>query len=244
MCFSANMSLGLGVAGLVASSVTFLDKDETFWVRLARAYAIFHFSLMEFIQYFGYPVADQCGYGTNLLLSELSTYHISLQAFAIMPALATYSSDPQALKKATIVGATLSGLFLICSFLPREWQLFGLKPNFIGDMMSCLFMGIYHIGYAISSAFGTFVTHGSLFALALSGFVWKNNRRIASYHFVMAMLTLFMPQWLFGVSTGEAAAMYCFYSIPITASFMPQFKKFFSAQSGDWADGVPARQQS
>ncbi|AMK75902.1 MULTISPECIES: DUF5765 domain-containing protein [Methylomonas] len=244
MCFSANMSLGLGVAGLVASSVTFLDKDETFWVRLARAYAIFHFSLMEFIQYFGYPVADQCGYGTNLLLSELSTYHISLQAFAIMPALATYSSDSQALKKAFMLGSTLSGLFIICSFLPREWQLFGIEPNFIGNMMSCLYMGIYHIGYAISSAFGLFVTHGSLFALALSGFVWKSNRRIASYHFVMAMLTLFMPQWLFGVSTGEAAAMYCFYSIPITASFMPQFKKFFSAQSGDWTDGVPARQQS
>jgi hypothetical protein len=244
MCFSANMSLGLGVAGLVAASVTFLDKDETFWVRLARAYAIFHFSLMEFIQYFGYPVADQCGYGTNLLLSELSTYHISLQAFAIMPALATYSSDPQALKKAFMLGSTLSGLFIICSFLPREWQLFGIEPNFIGNMMSCLYMGIYHIGYAISSAFGLFVTHGSLFALAWSGFIWKNNWRIASYHFVMAVMTLFMPQWLFGVSTGEAAAMYCFYSIPITASFMPQFKKFFSAQSGDWSDGIPARQQS
>jgi hypothetical protein len=244
MCFSANMSLGLGVAGLVASTVTFLDKDETLWVRLARAYAIFHFSLMEFIQYFGYPVADQCGYGTNLLLSELSTYHISLQAFAIMPALATYSSDPQALKKAFKIGSTLSGLFIICSFLPMEWQLFGVQPNFIGNMMSCLYMGIYHIGYAISSAFGLFVTHGSLFALAWSGFIWKNNWRIASYHFVMAIMTLFVPQWLFGVSTGEAAAMYCFYSIPITASFMPQFKKFFSAQSGDWSDGVPARQQS
>jgi hypothetical protein len=40
-----------------------------------------------------------------------------------------------------------------------------------------------------------------------------------------------MPQWVFGVSTGEAAAMYCFYSIPITASFMPYFKKFFTVQA-------------
>jgi hypothetical protein len=47
MCFSANMSLGLGVAGLIASSITYLDKNEPFWVRVARAYAIFHFSLME-----------------------------------------------------------------------------------------------------------------------------------------------------------------------------------------------------
>ena len=61
MCFSADMSLGLGVVGIAASGVTFLDKTETFWVRAARAYAIFHFSLMEFIQYFAYPVADQCG---------------------------------------------------------------------------------------------------------------------------------------------------------------------------------------
>jgi len=227
MCFSANMSLGLGLVGVAAASVTFLDKDEPFWVRMARAYAIFHFSLMELIQYFAYPVADQCGYGTNLLLSELSTYHIALQAFAIMPALATYSSDKEALKKASIIGICLSGFFLVCTGLPREWQLFGMQPNFIGDMVACLYMGIYHIGYKIPAAFGTLVTHGSLFALALSGFLWRDNWRIASYHCLMALMTLFVPQWLLGVTTGEAAAIYCLFSIPITVSFMPYFKRFF-----------------
>ncbi|MCK5897750.1 MAG: hypothetical protein KAG06_01610 [Methylococcales bacterium] len=229
MCFSANMSLGFGLIGLVASSVTFLDNSEPFWVRLARSYAIFHFALMELIQYFAYPVADQCGFGANLLLSELSTYHISLQAFAIMPALATYSSDPNALKRATQIGVTLSSFFLFFSFLPRHWQLFDVEPNFIGDMVACLFMGEYHIGYHITSAYGLLVTHGSLFALALSGFLWKDNARMASYHFGMAIMTLFLPQWLFNVSTGEAAAMYCFYSIPITLSFFPAFKNFFKA---------------
>jgi hypothetical protein len=223
----------MGLVGLAASSVTYLDKNESFWVKTARAYAIFHFSLMEFIQYFAYPVADQCGYGANLFLSEISTYHICLQAFAIMPALATYSSDKEALKKAAILGASLSCLFLICSFLPKEWQIFSQKPNFIGNLISCLHMGVYHIAYSISSAFGTLVTHGSFFALALSGFVWKNNKRIAYYHFVMAIMTLYVPQWFFKVSTGEAAAMYCFYSIPITASFMPYFKNFFIAKP-DW----------
>jgi Family of unknown function (DUF5765) len=231
MCFSATMSLGLGLTGLVASAITFADTTETFWVRFARAYAIFHFSLMEFIQYFAYPVADQCGFGTNYVLSELSTYHISLQALAIMPALATYSTDKTALLKAFKVGVALSGSFIVFSFLPNTWQLLDVEPNFIGRMVSCLFMGKYHIGYAISSAFGLLVTWGSLFGLAVSGFVWKNNWRIGSYHFVMAMMTLFMPQWIFGVSTGEAAAMYCFYSIPITASFMPYFKKFFMAEN-------------
>ncbi len=233
MCFSANMSLGLGLVGLAASTITFVDKSEPFWVRTARAYAIFHFSLMEFIQYFAYPVADQCGYGTNMFLSELSTYHISLQAFAIMPALATYSTDKMALKKATILGVCLSSSFLIFSFLPKSWQLFGINPNFIGDLVSCLFMGKYHIGYQIQSAFGLLTTWGSLFALAISGFVWKDNWRIGSYHFVMALFTLFLPQWVFGVTTGEAAAMYCFYSIPITGSFMPYFKKFFTPKSED-----------
>jgi hypothetical protein len=237
MCFSANMSLGLGVIGFAASALTFSDTSETFWVKTARAYAIFHFSLMELIQYFAYPVADQCGYGTNLMLSELSTYHICLQAFAIMPALASYSSDPSALKKATIIGSTLSTLFLICSFLPRSWQLFDIAPNFIGDMVACLFSGIYHIGYSIPSAFGLLVTHGSLFALAISGFLWRDNWKIAAYHFLMAIMTLFVPQWFFGVSTGEAAAMYCFYSIPITASFIPYFKTFFTAQT-EWKTSV------
>ena len=241
MCFSADMSLSLGVIGMAASGVTFLDKTETFWVRFARAYAIFHFALMEFIQYFAYPVADQCGYGLNLYLSEMSTYHIALQALAIMPALATYSSDKTALKRATTIGASLSFTFLICSFLPNTWQLLGTTPSFIGSMVSCLFMGTYHIGYHISSAFGTYVTHGSLFALALSGFVWKNNWKIASYHCFMALMTLFMPQWLLGVSTGEAAAIYCFYSIPTTISFMPYFKNFFTVQKYANNQNIPLK---
>jgi hypothetical protein len=244
------MSLGLGVVGFAASAVTFLDKQEAFWVRFARAYAIFHFALMELIQYFAYPVVDQCGYGTNYFLSELSTYHICLQALAIMPALATYSSDKLALKKATLLGVSLSGSFLIFSFMPKELQLLNSlpifsfipselqnavnKPNFIGDMIACLRSGKYHIAYNISSAFGSIVTHGSLFGLALSGFVWKDNKRIASYHFIMAIFTLFVPQWVFGVTTGEAAAIYCFYSIPITISFMPVFKKFFTAKPANY----------
>ncbi len=234
MCFSADMSLGFGVVGLVASGITFLDKDEAFWVRFARAYAIFHFSLMEFIQFFAYPVADQCGYGTNLFLSQISTYHISLQALAIMPALATYSSDKTALKQATLLGASLSISFLIFNFLPIDWQLYDGKPNFLGNLVACLLTGKYHIAYSIATAFGSAVMYGSLFALALSGFVWKDNKKIASYHFVMAILTLYLPQWFFGVNTGEAAAIYCFYSIPITISFMPMFKKFFSAQTYDF----------
>ncbi len=229
MCFSANMSLGMGVVGFAASAITFMDKEETFWVRVARSYAIFHFSLMELIQYFAYPVADQCGYGTNLFLSELSTVHISLQALAIMPALATYSSDKTALKKATIIGACLSGSFLFFAFvLPQSWQLFGVSGRFIGDLIACLFMGETHIGYSIPSAFGLLVTWGSLFALALSGFLWKDNWKISTYNGSMALFTLFFPQWFWGISTGEAAAIYCLFSIPITVSFMPYFKNFFT----------------
>jgi len=232
MCFSADMSLGLGVAGFVAAGVTFCDRGERFWVRLARAYAIFHFSLMELIQYFAYPVANQCGYGTNQLLGELSAYHIALQAFAIMPALATYSSDPRALRRATLAAGTMSALFLLFHQLPNTWQLFDIQPNFIGQMTSCLLLGKFHIAYAISSAYGLVVTHGSLFALAFSAFLWRDNWKIGSYHLGMCLATLFLPQWLLGVSTGEAAAIYCFYSIPITASFMPFWKDFFRVGGG------------
>ncbi len=231
MCFNATMSLSLGVIGLVAAGITVMDKEEPVWVRTARAYAIFHFSLMEFIQYFAYPVANQCGYGTNLWLSEFSTYHISLQAFAIMPALATYSSDRLALKRATVLGVLLSGSFLLCNFLPQHWQFFNIPQNFIGDLVTCLTMGRYHIAYSIGSAYGEWVMYGSLFALALSGYLWKGNKRMAHYHCVTAMLALYVPQLFFGTTTGEAAAIYCLYSIPITGSFMPLFKKFFMAPS-------------
>ncbi|PPC89472.1 MAG: hypothetical protein CTY34_11345 [Methylobacter sp.] len=231
MCFSANMSLGMGVAGFIASAITLADTKEAFWIRFARAFAIFHFSLMELIQYFAYPVVDQCGYGSNLLLSELSTYHIKLQALAIMPALATYSSDPTALKKAALGGLGLSTAFLLFGLLPSDMQIYQANPNFIGDLVLCLQKGVYHIAYSINSAYGSIVTHGSLFALAFSGFLWKNNTRIATYHFLMSILTLFVPQWFFGVTTGEGAAIYCFYSIVITGSFMPYFKKYFRAKN-------------
>jgi hypothetical protein len=52
----------------------------------------------------------------------------------------------------------------------------------------------------------------------------------------MAVATLFMPQWLFGVTTGEAAAIYCLFSVPITISFMPYFKRFFQTRSSEFSD--------
>lgn len=231
MCFSAEMSLGFGLTGLAASAYTYLDPEESLATRIARAYPILHFSGMEFIQYFAYPVADQCGYGTNLMLSQLSTYHISLQSLAIMPALASYSTDKTALYKATWVGLILSSLFLIFNLLPSHWQLFSHSPTFIGDLAACLFMGRYHIGYHIPSAFSFLVIFGTFYALALSAFTWPNNWRIGSYHLAMSVLTLYLPQWLFDVSTGEAAAIYCLYSIPITCSFMPCFKRFFTGKT-------------
>jgi hypothetical protein len=102
-------------------------------------------------------------------------------------------------------------------------------------------MGIYHISYSVRSAFGMLATQGLFFALALSAFVWKDNKKIGWYHFAMAMFTLYFPQWFFKVTVGEAAAMYCFYSIPITASFMPYFKNFFSAQPQQWQRAVETR---
>jgi hypothetical protein len=57
----------------------------------------------------------------------------------------------------------------------------------------------------------------------------------------MALMTLFMPQWLLGVSTGEAAAIYCFYSIPTTISFMPYFKNFFTVQKYANNQNIPLK---
>jgi hypothetical protein len=50
-----------------------------------------------------------------------------------------------------------------------------------------------------------------------------------------------MPQWLLGVSTGEAAAIYCFYSIPTTISFMPYFKNFFTVQKYASNQNIPLK---
>ena len=77
MCFSQNMSLSVGIFGIL-SSIYFLKLN------IYAAIGIFYFSLMEIIQYFQYKVIDQCDNKYNKLLTKIGYIHICFQPLFIM----------------------------------------------------------------------------------------------------------------------------------------------------------------
>lgn len=226
MCFNQPASLMLAAIGAIATFATANDKKENSKVRAVRSIAILWFTLMELLQYFAYPVVNQCGYGTNLFLSKLASYHILLQSLAFMPAAASYSSDKNAINKAFVLGILVS-VFNFSNYFFDFGDIVSTTPDFFGRIIECIYMGKYHIAYSIPVSNGFVIMWLCGFGLAQFGFLWKNNWKIATFHTIMQLISLFIPEWLLGVSAGEGGAIYCFFSIPICIGYMPIFKNFF-----------------
>jgi len=72
MCFSENISLAIGVTGLL-SSAYFYRKNAY------AAIGIGYFALMEILQYFQYKVIDDCNNSYNKFLTKLGYLHICFQ---------------------------------------------------------------------------------------------------------------------------------------------------------------------
>ena len=66
MCFTENISLTIGIAGILAS-IYFYNKN------IYASIGIGYFALMEIIQYFQYKVINQCNNKYNKLLTMLPT---------------------------------------------------------------------------------------------------------------------------------------------------------------------------
>lgn len=74
MCWSPAASLTLGVAGMATAAYA-AKKGTTKDVTVPLAY----FSLMEFIQFFGYSSVNQCGLPVNQWVTLISYIHIAFQ---------------------------------------------------------------------------------------------------------------------------------------------------------------------
>jgi len=74
MCWSPEASLTLGVAGV--ATVVYASRKGTSTDMTAP---LFYFSLMEFIQFFGYSQLNQCALPANQWLTMLSYAHIVFQ---------------------------------------------------------------------------------------------------------------------------------------------------------------------
>ena len=72
MCFSENISLAIGITGIL-SSFYFYKKN------IYASIGIGYFALMEILQFFQYKVIDQCSNKYNKFLTNLGYIHICFQ---------------------------------------------------------------------------------------------------------------------------------------------------------------------
>ena len=72
MCFSENMSLTIGIIGIL-SSFYFYNKN------IYASVGIGYFALMEILQFFQYKVINECDNYYNKLLTNIGYIHICFQ---------------------------------------------------------------------------------------------------------------------------------------------------------------------
>ena len=87
MCFSENISLGIGLTGLL-SSIYLYSKNKY------ASIGIGYFSLMEIIQFFQYKVIDQCNNNYNKFLTYIGYIHICFQPLFFNLWLFAYTKKP------------------------------------------------------------------------------------------------------------------------------------------------------
>lgn len=88
MCFSENISLAIGIFGLV-SSAYFYHKN------VYASIGIGYFALMEIIQFFQYKVINQCDNENNQFLTTLGYLHICFQPLFFNLWLFAFTKKPQ-----------------------------------------------------------------------------------------------------------------------------------------------------
>ena len=87
MCFSENISLTIGLIGIL-SSVYFYNKS------IYASIGIGYFALMEIIQFFQYKVINQCKNDYNKFLTVIGYIHICFQPFFINVWLFAFTKQP------------------------------------------------------------------------------------------------------------------------------------------------------
>lgn len=138
MCFSQNMSLSVGIFGIL-SSIYFLKLN------IYAAIGIFYFSLMEIIQYFQYKVIDQCDNKYNKLLTKIGYIHICFQPLFINIWLFAFIKKPNVL---FLYMCFLAGLLLASRIIGvGDEELCDTNHEPLCGPKTCAFSGEKHIAW-------------------------------------------------------------------------------------------------
>lgn len=140
MCFSENMSLAVGLTGLLAS-LYFYNKNKY------ASIGIGYFSLMEIIQFFQYKVIDQCDNYYNTLLTYLGYIHICFQPLFFNIWLFAFTINPNF---TFLYLAFIAGLLLASRvFYVKDDELCDTKNEPLCGPKTCAYSGERHIAWNV-----------------------------------------------------------------------------------------------
>ena len=218
MCWSKNVSLGMGLFGICASIVSYY-RIEKLW-----SFNIFFFAIMQFIHYFGYLYINKCNNPINKFMSYANYLHVCFQPFVWT--LGFYGLFK---KYKIITGEQLRvywfaiKLSLVASFICAS----RIFPIHISKALSfplisknhagcaycgktCSFSGNRHIGFSLPLRIEPeYITtnHFYHFLFLFIPLLFFNNktRLIALITFVTAMI----PSIIYKTRATESAALWC-----------------------------------
>ena len=140
MCFSENISLAIGITGLL-SSVYFYNKN------IYASIGIGYFALMEIIQYFQYKVIDQCNNDYNKFLTNLGYINICFQPIFANIWLFAFTTKPNF---TFLYMSFFAGLLLLSRlFFVEDGDLCDTKNEPLCGKNTCAISGNKHIAWNI-----------------------------------------------------------------------------------------------
>lgn len=139
MCFSEQMSLAIGMTGILASAY-FYPKNKY------ASIGIGYFALMEILQYFQYRVIDRCNDDNNFL-TTLGYIHICFQPLFFNIWLFAFTNHPQFI---FLYMSFFAGLLLMSRlFFVKDNELCDTKNEPLCGKTICSFKGNQHIAWSV-----------------------------------------------------------------------------------------------
>lgn len=140
MCFSENISLAIGLTGLLAS-VYFYNINKY------ASIGIGYLALMEIIQYLQYKVIDQCGNKYNKLLTIIGYVHICFQPLFFNVWLFAFTNNPNFI---FLYMSFFAGLLLASRlFYVKDSELCDTNNEPVCGKRNCSFSGERHIAWNV-----------------------------------------------------------------------------------------------
>jgi hypothetical protein len=218
MCWSKNVSLYMGLVGIVASYVAYF-KIEKLW-----AFNIFFFAIMQFIHWLGYLVINDCKNPLNKAMSYANYLHVCFQPFVwTLGFYGLFSKfkiiTPQQLKNYWFVIqlsflASLNCASRIFSIkMSKDFMFPTINKKHHGCAYcgkTCSFSGKEHIGFSLPLRIAPeYLTtnHFYHFMFLFLPLLFFNGitRLIAFVTFITAMI----PGFIYKTEATESAALWC-----------------------------------